>query len=775
MSVEEFICPLSKKMMEDPILAADGIIYEANAFETWILTKDVSPTTGKPLSSKKFTRCESLRNTIQQYKTTLEKPQSAPTASVPFVKIVDAKLTLMKHLNIPDTTTVRIVSILGKARMGKSTFLNSIVSRITGQNVAPFQTQDSDEHCTRGMDAYYCKEQQLLLLDCQGLALEDSSHDPALLLFAYLISDTIVFNERMMLQNEALKLLEPICTFMAYINLEEIQKPKLFFRISDGDMVKNPAKNLEKVMMKYNDQYQSIRDSVAHLFQPGIGIVKTDSLDRPSKTKLQSGDYLSLFATSELGFGAAIDELLAALPKGQSAAAWKKKIPIIVENINRNEKITIEKLDVVGQTARLEIMEWINALSPELFYPISVIGTQASYDANVKPRKNTKKSTLSEFTRLFKSISGPIKDTQYAQLQERLAAPITDAEKDCVARADTDLIPLLAALCKHTFPPIKTLTASITNTPASFYESYLGPIRRVQEACKPLYEPVRVEYEALMKKTEDAFMDKITTVRKAEAEEILSMTQICKSTIDMFESTATTVISDMINYTIHEKPMPMLFLEPAAILTTLIQSVSNAVSDKLLAIPKLRTIQIKGDIIEVSHPSLHLSYDTIKPIIEQFRTDIEHFKTSSVLLEAILNRKKMLLYGKAIDADTVIPGLDDFVDIGLDETIETIDCVDLKMTSDTYQDIYMKNIDATLERMKAKQYISEKDVKLYYDDSTNRHLVHKLPFINTMFRKTYAKTLAVAYTTGKPVVEYMDLSLTEQSAQITWSDYEELS
>jgi hypothetical protein len=194
-----------------------------------------------------------------------------------------------------------------------------------------------------------------------------------------------------------------------------------------------------------------------------------------------------------------------------------------------------------------------------------------------------------------------------------------------------------------------------------------------------------------------------------------------------------------------------------------------------LAIPKLRTIQIKGDIIEVSHPSLHLSYDTIKPIIEQFRTDIEHFKTSSVLLEAILNRKKMLLYGKAIDADTVIPGLDDFVDIGLDETIETIDCVDLKMTSDTYQDIYMKNIDATLERMKAKQYISEKDVKLYYDDSTNRHLVHKLPFINTMFRKTYAKTLAVAYTTGKPVVEYMDLSLTEQSAQITWSDYEELS
>lgn len=758
--------------MEDPILAADGIIYDANSFDTWILTKDVSPTTGKPLSSKKFTHCESLRNTIQQYKTTLGTTATAPkTTSVPFVKIVEAKLTLMKHLDIPNDATVRIVSILGKARMGKSTFLNSIVSRITGQNMAPFQTQDNDEHCTRGMDAYYCKEQQLLLLDCQGLALEDSSHDPALLLFAYLISDTIVFNERMMLQNEALKLLEPICTFMAYINLEEIQKPKLYFRISDGDMVKNPAKNLEKVMMHYNDQYQSIRDSVAHLFQPVIGIVKTDSLDRPSKTKLQSGDYLSLFATAELGFGAAIDELLAALPKGQTAAVWKKKIPKIVENINKNEKITIDKLDVVGQTARLEIMEWINALSPELFHPISVIGTQASYDANVKPRKNNKKSTLSEFTRLFKSISGAIKDTQYAQLQERLAAPITAAEKDCTEQANAYLKSPLICLRNHTFPPIKTLTASITNTPASFYESYLGPIRRVQNACKPLYEPVRHEYEALMKKTEDAFMDKITAVRKAEAEEIQSMTQLCKSTIDMFESTATEKISDMINYTIHEKPMPMLFLEPAAILTTLIQSVSKTISDKLLAIPKLRTIQTKGDTIEETHPSLHLSYDTIKPIIEQFRTDIEHFQASSVLIDAILDRKKALLYGKAIDAKTAIPGLD-FIVIGKDGTIGL---GILKITTDTYLNIYMKNIEATLERMKIKQYITEKDVELYYENSKNRYLVHKLPFINTIFWKTYAKILAVAYSTGKPVVEYMRLSLTEQSAQITWSDYEELS
>jgi len=766
MAVEEFICPLSKKIMEDPILAADGIIYDAKSFQAWIKTKDTSPTTGKALSSKKFTRCDSLRTTLQQYKitfgkTTATEPKATATdmkaASVPFVKIVGANLTLIDTLDIATSDSIRIVSILGKARMGKSTFLNSIVSRITGKNIAPFQTQDNDEHCTRGMDAYYCKEQQLLLLDCQGLALEDSSHDPALLLFAYLISDTIIFNERMMLQNEALKLLEPICTFMAYINLEEIQKPKLYFRISDGDMVKNPAKNLEKVMMRYNDQYQSIRDSVAHLFQPVIGIVKTDSLDRPSKTKLQGGDYLSLFETSELGFGAAIDELLAALPKGQSAAVWKKKIPSIVENINRNEKITIEKLDVVGQTARLEIMEWMNALSPELFTPISVLGTQASYDTNIKPRKKSKKNTLSEFTRLFKSISGAIKDTQYAQLQERLETPIVAAEKACTERANADLKPQLFALRNHTFPPINTLTASITNTPASFYESYLAPIRRVQEACKPLYEPVRVEYETLMKKTEDAFMEKITAVRNAEAEEIQSMTQICKSTVQMFESSAIAEISDMVNYTINDKLMSILVLESTAIITAMIKTVSNEVNDKLLAIPKLRTIQSKGDTIVVQHTSLNLSYDTIKPILDQFRDDIGHFTTLSPLIDAICNRKKALLYGKAIYTELIVPGVD-FVHVKGDYYMST-SIITCKMTPNTFHDIYMKNINDTFARMRIKHYVKDDDESSIFvkENETSFCFKEFKPFIDTIFQKTYAKILAIAYTTGKPIVEKMNI------------------
>ena len=123
------------------------------------------------------------------------------------LSIINKTIRLSDNINIPNDDTIRVVSIIGKARMGKSTFLNAMVNHIEGTSTRPFATQSDDNHCTRGIDYYYSKSKSILLLDCQGLALEDSSHDPLLLLITYLTSDVIVFNERMMLQNEALKLL----------------------------------------------------------------------------------------------------------------------------------------------------------------------------------------------------------------------------------------------------------------------------------------------------------------------------------------------------------------------------------------------------------------------------------------------------------------------------------------------------------------------------------------------------------------------------------------
>ena len=666
--------------------------------------------------------------------------------SIPFVKIVGARMALMEHLKIADTDTIRIVSILGKARMGKSTFLNAIISRIHATNVAPFQTQDDDEHCTRGMDAYYCKEQQLLLLDCQGLALEDSSHDPALLLFAYLISDTIIFNERMMLQNEALKLLEPICTFMAYINLEEIQKPKLYFRISDGDMVKNTQKNLEKVMKRYNDQYQSIRDSVAHLFQPVIGIVKTNTLDYAAKETLQTGNYLSLFRNARLGFAEAIDELLASLPTGQPASAWKHKIPTIIENINRNEKITIDKLDVVGQTAKLEIMEWLNTVPPELFAPIVVDGTQAMYDKNVLPRKIKKEQILLEFARLFKSIAAAIKDSHYTTLEVRLSAPIDEADVRSTEMAEEKLKTPLHELKNHPFATISTLKHSLINTASSFFEDYVQPLRKVQAFCGPLFDPVKQATLQTLKEANNAFMAKVREIMAAEEQETIAMTAYCDRIVDSFPEALEERIETMDIVEYGGRKQSMLCYESASLVDSLVKTIFMEVKEYLITVPKVRTLQIKHNIETFNRTTpLTENYDLIKPVYTKFLNEIVALKGSPEFIEAIHLRKLDMLYGKFVLADFPAPGVE-FVSYTCDPIISQ---VPFKMTRQTHDEIYMKTISAVIERLKVKQYIKDSDVPSL---TGPRIGFGSSPTIVYLFTHTYKKIFAKHQATGVPTV-----------------------
>ena len=680
--------------------------------------------------------------------------------SSPFVKIVASNLCSVGDIAIPDSDTIRVVSILGKARMGKSTFLNAIVSQLTGKNAAPFATQDNDEHCTRGIDAYYCKANSLLLLDCQGLALEDSSHDPALLLFAYLISDTIIFNERMMLQNEALKLLEPICTFMTYIDIEEIKKPKLYFRISDGDMVKDPRKNLEKVMTHYKDQYQSIRDSVTHLFQPGIGIVKTDALDRMTKAHIQTGNYATLFtATDELGFAVAIRDILSGLPTGQPAAVWKHSIPRIIQNINRNEKITIDKLDIVGQTGRIEIMEWrtaLQALSPEVFTKIPVDATQATYDKNVEPRKVQKKKILSDFTQNFKSVSSAIKDSHYTTLSEQLVAPIEEATKQSIVCAEMVVAEAVSAARNARFAPITTEKASLTRTTEAFFDTYLAVFRRLQNICKNVYQPVREKYESWVKTQEKTLMTSVEVIRKEEAQEVQDMTAICYDVAQRFEANTVEKIATMTDYTVRGKSQSILGVEPKELIQAILQELTQYVAtkftrkvQKIIFTTKTHMFNVCRDVVLQGKPAI--AFDLLQPVYDTFVDRMMRFADSSALLNAVRTRKNTLLHGYSLDCDIDMPGVD-FI-VVYDEEKKN------KMTVGTYQTIFKKHVDNTLCRMVEKGYITKEDESeliVEQEDNIVRVGDHSCGSVSVLFWHTYAKIIARARVVGEPIVYKYD-------------------
>jgi hypothetical protein len=640
--------------------------------------------------------------------------------SRPLVKIASNKLSLIDTAGIPDSGSFRVVSILGKARMGKSTFLNAILSRIRGSTVKPFMTQDNDEHCTRGIDYYFCEKERLLLLDCQGLALEDSSHDPQLLLFAYMVSDVLILNERMMLQNEALKLMEPICGFMTYIDMEGMKKPQLFFRISDADLVKDPAKNLERVLTRYPDQYQSIRDSIKNLFQPSIGIVKTETMDRSLKRSLQADDYMCLFEDQLLGFQLAVDSVLAALPEGRTASEWNASLIQIVHGINHNEKISIDKLDIVKTLAELEIAQYKNTIPPALFTDIPVTAFQDSYNMLVVPRIESQQQLLSDFSRKFKSVSKEIKDPHFQDLSERLARPIDIAKKVMLQLAEQQVASLAqTATQDRSYPSLHNLQQSFLAQPASTWDSYLVGFVELQKAIQPLYDPVRIRYENWMKAVKRRLLDAINEYIEIESENLISAAKYVSKTLKSFQTQCTREINGLTVVTNQQgKEESLLTQEPLQLVQNYIATATATATKELGQIPTPMSIRVTMTnrvlIIDKEYstekrlcmvngsPPNHtfpVTHDLLKQAYKLWSEGI--FDCNKQLAKAVTDRKKELLYQFRFD------------NVSHAQRIRDVDFVYVKdfgyMTVETFETCYMPLVDRAIQQMDEKGYLVKGD------------------------------------------------------------------
>lgn len=64
-----FLCPITRELMKDPVIAADGYSYERDAIETWIRTPNhSSPVYNLPLKNTLLIPNRSLKMAIQCYK-----------------------------------------------------------------------------------------------------------------------------------------------------------------------------------------------------------------------------------------------------------------------------------------------------------------------------------------------------------------------------------------------------------------------------------------------------------------------------------------------------------------------------------------------------------------------------------------------------------------------------------------------------------------------------------------------------------------------------------
>ena len=64
---DDFICPITAEIMNDPVSTSDGFTYERAAITEWLRTKDTSPKTGATLESKILIPNYSHRSMIQRF------------------------------------------------------------------------------------------------------------------------------------------------------------------------------------------------------------------------------------------------------------------------------------------------------------------------------------------------------------------------------------------------------------------------------------------------------------------------------------------------------------------------------------------------------------------------------------------------------------------------------------------------------------------------------------------------------------------------------------
>jgi GTPase SAR1 family protein len=567
-----------------------------------------------------------------------------PLNSKPLIQFDGTKLKLVAD-NLP-TTPVKIISIIGKARMGKSSFLNALVSKYRQENYNIFTTQQGIEHCTLGIDYCYIPEKNIMILDSQGLAHGDARHDPALLLFIYLVSNVIVFNDSRMLQNEALRLIEPICTFTQYIDLDTYEKPTLVFRISDGDEIKDATQNLMNAMAHHEDQYNSIRESIENVFASPLTLLTTDTPSKEERKFLASHEYLELLSRKDNLFDSAITEIMTMVEGLDIRNDIIAKIPEFVSSINNNEQIKIEKLDIVSLTHNNDILQWLNKVPAELKTDIKVDGTQATYEQNVVTRQAAVKKIKTEFTKKFKAVSDTIKKPHKAALDSQLDTPIEKAKAECERLAMNILKSNNLTGLEKEQPLGNIHDAGIRKDDTSLLQTYLGPYQQFLKACASVYEPIRTAYEKWVSDINSEMLKGVEKARKNSAAQREKVEDYANELLGSFDDWVTEQIAMM--------------EDPKILLETNSSIMASWRKQKIVELETFICDTVKKEDLYLTISSGRLaysrvfattpvtpSYQLVSDIYQSFLISLQDLPTKDIL-DILIERKEKLLENKLL-------------------------------------------------------------------------------------------------------------------------------
>lgn len=342
----------------------------------------------------------------------------------------DNKLVLSSKLELEKT---KIITVIGRARLGKSSLLNIIYSYLTGTEQETFKSSSSVKHVTHGIHYYYYDKLNLLILDSQGLDYSDSSNDHKILLFCYSISDMIIYNDKNIFNNSSLNCL---CQLSSFVNrIENINiKPILVIRIADYDLDDRIDDVIKITLTHQNDQYDNIRNAMTTLFSTIVGL-QTNHLDKTDITNMKSHRYLDILKNEENNYANCVKTTLSLMDMVPFKKLKLNTLNTLIYNINNNLNINCMVLDIYTQISKTQILEFIISIPKHAYNMISVDGTQDDYLQVYMPRFLQYENIMNDFDTKFKLLPDNIKNNYRIDIENKLKEPLEQALQEIKLKA----------------------------------------------------------------------------------------------------------------------------------------------------------------------------------------------------------------------------------------------------------------------------------------------------------------------------------------------------
>jgi hypothetical protein len=350
--------------------------------------------------------------------------------AVQLINFSDNKLVLN---NVPIDYDAKVITVIGKARLGKSSLLNIICSYINDKDQNIFKSSASIHHVTQGISYYYIEKHKILLIDSQGLDYANSSDDHKIMLLCYSISNIIIFNERTMFNNSSLNTLSQLASFVNRID-NITSKPKLMIRVSDYDLDNNINENISITMNYQDDQYNNIRKAMTTLFSDIIGI-STNYLPAFNKTELSEHKYTNILNYKENNYKKCVKSIISKLNACSPKKINRENLLKLIDSINNNKNINHTYLDMYGLITTNQFLEFKLQIPKELYDELDLDGTQENYEELYIPREVKYRNIVDSFDKKFKLIPDEIKNKERHYMNEELRKPMKNALDGMLSKA----------------------------------------------------------------------------------------------------------------------------------------------------------------------------------------------------------------------------------------------------------------------------------------------------------------------------------------------------